>query len=265
MNLLICGPGRAGGALALAASAAGHDIAGFVSRSPLPAGLAGRYSAYVYGDALPPTELLVVAVRDGAISEVSQRLAEQPLEAHAAIHLSGFTAVTGLAALEALGIPVGSFHPLQTLPNPEDGSRALAGSWAGITAEPPLRGRLVEFAASLGMHHFDLNDEAKPAYHAAASAASNFVVAALAIAADLFEAAHVPLSAARPLTEQVTRNVFDLGGGAALTGPIARGDWETVRGQLVAADDAGVGAAFRLLAEATAAMAGVSIPAAVRR
>ena len=105
----------------------------------------------------------------------------------------------------------------------------------GVTAnEDYLADRLFALATSLGMHPFELHDEAKPLYHAAAAAASNYSLAALAMSHRLFEAAGVPFSAARPLVEAVVANAFDLGPQAALTGPIVRGDLGTVRSQLAA-------------------------------
>jgi predicted short-subunit dehydrogenase-like oxidoreductase (DUF2520 family) len=149
---------------------------------------------------------------------------------------------------------------LQTLPDPASGAGALAGSFVGITATGDLRRLLRELADDLGMTDFDLADEAKPAYHAAAAAASNFLIASLDLADRLFSAAGVPFAVAGPLSAEALDNAFERGPRLALTGPIARGDWETVRSQLRAARKIGVDRQFRLLAEATAITAGVDLP-----
>ncbi|CAN5859918.1 DUF2520 domain-containing protein [soil metagenome] len=248
MKLLIAGPGRAGGALALAGAAVGHEIVGVLSRSHSDAG-----PPLEWDEMLPPADLMVVAVTDAAITPVADRLAPHSREVDAAVHLSGFTSVAGLDSLRQAGLAVGSFHPLQTLPDRERGAEALRGSWAGITADDGLAMTLDDLAASLGMRGFRLEDRAKPAYHAAAAAASNYVVEALAVAAELFEAARVPFDAAGPLTRRVVENVFSMGPEAALTGPVRRGDHQTVEGQQTAAElvGSGVGTEFRLLTEAT--------------
>jgi predicted short-subunit dehydrogenase-like oxidoreductase (DUF2520 family) len=130
---------------------------------------------------------------------------------------------------------VGSFHPLQTLPTPEAGAGRLSGAWIAVTAEDEvLRTRLHDLAASLGANPFDLADAAKPLYHAAAAAAANFPLVALAMAADLFAAAGVPFEASKPLVDAVVANAFALGPRAALTGPVARGDVGTVEAQIQA-------------------------------
>ena len=260
MDIIIAGPGRAGGALALAAAAAGHNIVGVVSRS---GAIVKDFSQFEYEAPLPRADLLVVAVRDSYINEVASRLAPFAKDIASAVHLSGFGSVGLLAPLETAGIATGSFHPLQTLPSPTEGARALAGSWVGVTAGGGLRETLWALAAALEMKPFDLADDQKPAYHAAASAASNFVVAALGVAERLFAQVGVPFEAARPLTERIVANSYTLGSLASLTGPIARGDWPTVAGQIAAADALGIGEAYLALARATALLAGTDLPSSV--
>jgi predicted short-subunit dehydrogenase-like oxidoreductase (DUF2520 family) len=262
MDIIVAAPGRAGGAVALAAAAAGHRVIGLVARSPVGWGLSDRFQTLEYENPLPPADLLVLGARDQAIVEVAERLAPAAAEVGGAVHLSGFTPVSALAPLAGTGMATGSFHPLQSLPNPQLGMAALDGAWAAVTAAEPFRSLLFDFARSLRMIPFDLADLAKPTYHAAASASSNFVVAALAIAEGLFDSAGVPPAAARPLTEAAVANSYSVSPGRALTGPIARGDWDTVSGQLDAARRAGpeLGGAFRAMAEATAIVAGTSLP-----
>jgi predicted short-subunit dehydrogenase-like oxidoreductase (DUF2520 family) len=116
------------------------------------------------------------------------------------------------------------------------------------------------------MHDFDLPDGARAAYHAGATSASNFVLAALDLAHQLFELSGVPFAAARPLATAVVANAFVAGPRPALTGPVARQDWGTVRSQRAAAAQLGPQARqqFELLAEATAITAGVKIPEDLR-
>lgn len=262
MDIIIAGPGRAGGSLALAAAGAGHHIVGVVSRS---GAMADQFAQLEYEAALPGADLLVVAVGDSHISEVANRLAPHIKDIAGAVHLSGYASVRLLSPLEAQGVEVGSFHPLQTLPSATVGARSLAGSWVGVTAESGLRASLWALATTLEMKPFQLADEQKPAYHAAASAASNFVVAALGVAERLFAAAGVPFEAALPLTRQVVENAYELGGREALTGPVARGDWSTVEGQLAAARAVEMSDAYLELVRATAHLAGTELPSSVLR
>ncbi len=238
LDITIVGPGRAGMSLALAASAAGHRITSVVGRererTAAAAGLVSA-SARLVGEELPTGDLLVIAVRDAAITSAAASLGDVS-GFTAAVHLSGFTPVAALAPLGAMVGGLGSFHPLQTLPSAEAGAGRLAGAHIAVTADEPLRTTLHGLAISLGSIPFDLADDAKALYHAAAAAAANFPLASLTMASDLFAAAGVPFAAARPLVEAVVANAFDLGPRAALTGPVARGDEATVAGQLDAVE-----------------------------
>jgi predicted short-subunit dehydrogenase-like oxidoreductase (DUF2520 family) len=257
MDLIIVGAGRAGGSLALASSRAGHRLVGVLSRRPAPFG-----SALAWDTPLPPSDLVVVAAADSAITEVARRLAPQWADLTPAIHLSGFTSITALEPVASLGVPTGSFHPLQSLPDPERGSRALAGAWAAVTAsDPSLAELLHSYATSLAMRPFALADGDKALYHAAASSAANYLVEALGVSADLLQGAHVPFAVMEPLARSVLENVFATDPDTALTGPIARGDLSTVAGQIRAAEalSSSVGRQFRLLAEATAARVGLEL------
>ncbi len=251
MRLNIIGAGRAGGSIALAATAAGHEVVGVVS----PTGKTEFGPPASYRD-LPGADLLLICVPDEKIESVVDDLVGNRLDQVIA-HISGFMPTTVLSRL-ASDSSVGGFHPLQTLPDPVVGSTSLAGAFVGIEGDELAFDTLTHFGLSLGMQPFRLSDQVRPLYHAAAAAAANFVVTALATSADLLDAADIEAGVTRPLVDQVVRNVFEVGARAALTGPIARGDTETVIGHLVAAHQVSdsVGEQFRLLAEATAILAG---------
>lgn len=253
LRLVVVGPGRAGGALALAAHDVGHEIVGVLSRSPQD-----RWPDLAWDQDLPEADLALIAVRDEAIVEVAERVAPHVSDVGVVAHLSGFTPVLALHQIQERGTAVGGFHPLQSLPDPETGARALSGAYVGIDGDPLAVDVLTHLGTSLGMEPFRLDDAARPAYHAAAAAAANFVVTSLAVSSDLFESAGLDPKVSRPLVEQAVANVFDKGPAASLTGPIARGDIETVIGHLEAAHSVSshVGRQFRLLAEATAIRAG---------
>ena len=257
MDLVIVGGGRAGGALALASTTAGHRLVGLLTRRETDLG-----PPLSWDEPLPVCDLVLVAVTDDAIADVAQQLADIWHGDPVVAHLSGFVSVQALQPLTAVGARVGSMHPLQTLPDPASGARALAGAWAAITTEHQLASEvLTAFARSLGMRPFELADEAKPTYHAAAAAAANYVVESLAVASDLLSSADVPFEVVEPLVRAIVDNVFATGPDAALTGPIARGDAATVAGQLAAAAAVSptVARQFRLLAEATAERVGMTL------
>ena len=263
MRIVLVGPGRAGTALALAMQRAGHDVVAVAGRDPAQAEDAAamlRAEPRSIGEPLPAADVVLIAVRDGAIAEVAAVLAPTVGDAGGVVHISGATPVGALDPIAATGIPTGSFHPLQTLPDPETGADRLGTAWVAVTAPSPLRETLHELAASFGGRAFDLDGDQKATYHAAAAAASNFPVAALAVSHDLFVAAGVPFEAAAPLVDAIVANAFELGPHAALTGPVARGDSETVAAQLaaVAVETPEWERAYRAFVTATADVAGTA-------
>jgi len=261
MDVILVGPGRAGLALSLSLVDAGHHFVGVLARDPDAAAAAAdrlRSVPVEWGTPLPPADLLVLAVSDDAVPDVAAQLAPLAGAVEAAVHLSGVTPVAALAPL-AGSCRLGSFHPLQTLPTPEIGAERLEGAFVAITSDDDLLAdRLFSLAASIGARPFALEDDAKALYHAAATAAANYPLAALAMAHDLFAAAGVDFAVARPLVGAVLDNAFALGPSAALTGPVARGDVGTVRAQLEAVTAArpDLAADFVRFARATARVAG---------
>lgn len=254
LRLVLVGPGRAGGSMAIACRRAGHEIVAVLSRTG-----GHDYGPEVsWDDELPAADLALIAVKDDAITEVAERVAPHVSAVAAVAHMSGFVPVSALRPVQDAGTSIGGFHPLQSMPDPESGAAALRGSFVGIGGDDLATDTLEHLAVSLGLKAFALVDEARPAYHAAAAAAANFVVTSLAVSADLFTSAGLDPSVSEPLVRHVVANVFEKGARASLTGPIARGDIETVIGHLRVARDVSpeVGRQFELMAEATTIRAG---------
>ncbi len=256
-KVIIVGGGRAGGALAVAAHRSGHAVSLIPGPSGrIPAGFEGQ--VLERSGPVPAADLVILAVRDDAIAAVADDLSVRLTSRPIVVHLSGLTGLDVLASCAAAGCPVGSFHPLMTLPDSVRGSEALVGATATITAPADTDRWLAEFATTLGMKPRFLAEDHKALYHAAAAAASNFVTAILGIAVDLADGAGVAAEDLRPLTRAAVEAAFDDGADVTLTGPVARGDWSTVGAQL-AAIDAGLphlSNAYRALIAITAERAG---------
>jgi predicted short-subunit dehydrogenase-like oxidoreductase (DUF2520 family) len=188
-------------------------------------------------------ELVLLCVPDAAIAEVAQAIPPGPWVAH----VSG---ATPLVALEPHRRRF-SVHPLQTFTRTR-GAEQLDGAWAAVTAESEeARAHGLELARTLGLEPFFLTDEQRPLYHAGAVVASNFLVTLHDAAAELAEAAGAPPAALVPLMRRVIENDFEL------TGPIQRGDWETVEAHLAVIRERrpDLEPLYRTLADATAELA----------
>src|ERR671928_1469619 len=159
-------------------------------------------------------ELVLLCVPDTAIADTAARIEPGPWVAH----VSG---ATPLAALEP-HVRRFALPPLQTFTRAR-GPEQLDGAWAAVTAETDEARRLgFELAETLGLRPFPLEEAARPLYHAGAAIASNYLVTLHSVAAELFRAADAPPEALVPLMRRTIDNGFEL------TGPIERGDWETV-------------------------------------
>jgi predicted short-subunit dehydrogenase-like oxidoreductase (DUF2520 family) len=185
-------------------------------------------------------DLVLLCVPDSAIAEVARGIEAGPWVAH----VSGGTP---LAALEPHRRRF-SLHPLQTFTHAR-GPEQLDGAYAAVTAET-REGRDIGFwlARTLGLEPFELADEARPLYHAAAAIASNYLVTLHRAASRLFEAAGAPPEALVPLMRRTIENDFEL------TGPISRGDWATVDAHVRAIHERApeLESMYRVLAKATA-------------
>jgi len=160
-------------------------------------------------------DLTLLCVPDTAIRDVARDLVPGPGWIG---HVSG---ATPLAALDPHERRFG-LHPLQTFTRAR-GPEQLDGAFAAVTAETDdALGRGFELARLLGLEPFVLAEEARPLYHAGAAIASNYLVTLHRVADELFRAAGAPPEALLPLMRRTIENGFEL------TGPIERGDWETV-------------------------------------
>ena len=165
-------------------------------------------------DVTEEAELVLLCVPDTAIAEVARTIPPGPWVAH----VSG---ATPLAALDPHQRRF-SVHPLQTFTRAR-GPEQLDGAWAAVTSEgSDARTAGFWLAETLGLRPFDLPDDKRSLYHAGAAIASNYLVTLHGMAAELFRAAGAPPEALVPLMRRTIDNDFEL------TGPIERGDWDTV-------------------------------------
>jgi predicted short-subunit dehydrogenase-like oxidoreductase (DUF2520 family) len=151
-------------------------------------------------------------------------------------HVSGATTLDALAPARERGAETFSLHPLQTI---LDGSADLTGAPGAVSGSSAAALRLAErLAGRLGMRPFEVPEERRAAYHAAASIASNLLVALEESSAELLD--RIGIEDARellaPLVLRTAANWAERGP-EALTGPIARGDEATVARQRAAVEE----------------------------
>ncbi len=204
----VIGPGRAGRSLTAALDAVGD----FEWKGAL-----GRHDPVV--DAAAAVDLLVIATPDDQVARVAGLVA--PVDTTAVIHLSGSLGLEVLATHPRRG----SLHPLVPLPDPDIGSARLRTGITFAVAGDPIT---AELATALGGRVVTVDDADRAAYHAAASIAANHTVALIGQVERVAASIGLPLDSFAGLLRAAADDALALGPRQALTGPAARGDWETV-------------------------------------
>ena len=239
-RLVFIGPGHVGLALGHALSLAPGEVSlVYYGRRPdppvHPLFIEGR-AAYRYGFEPPrsPGTAVLLTVRDALLPEVAAALAGsgEPQAGCAAFHCSGALGADVLAPLHGRGYSIGTFHPLQSIPSPLAGPDRFKDSFFAISGEPEALSLARRLAAQLGGAPITVPTSGRPLYHAAAVMVSNYLVTLLDAGARLFQRAGASPDDAEAALVALARgtleNVQEMGAESALTGPLMRGDIETV-------------------------------------
>jgi len=232
----LIGPGRAGIGLALALTQAGYTVRLHGRKkkkvpSPLTLTVGDGETA---PDWVASAGVVILAVRDDGIRPLAEALgaARAITGDHVVLHLSGVQGQEALGPLVSSRAALGSFHPLQTIVEPERAPARLKGSWAAVEGMPRAVEAAERLAQDMGMRPFRIATKAKAIYHAGAVFASNYLVVVEAIAQRLLRHAGLTdadaWAALRPLVEGTFENLGRIEPKDALTGPIARGDTATI-------------------------------------
>jgi predicted short-subunit dehydrogenase-like oxidoreductase (DUF2520 family) len=239
MRASIVGRGRLGTVLAKGLRSAGVEVDG-----PL-----GRGDTVTFRDGP-----VLLCVPDAEIASAAARVPSGALTGHC----SGATTLSVLAPREAFSV-----HPLMTVAAGDDPER-LRGAGAAVAGSTPRALAVAEgLAGALGMRVVRIADEDRAAYHAAASIASNFLIALEAAVERLLATAGAERDLLVPLVRATVENWARLGPERALTGPVARGDEATVARQraAIAERTPDLLGLFDQLVSATRAVARPGVPA----
>jgi D-glycero-beta-D-manno-heptose 1-phosphate adenylyltransferase len=224
----VIGLGRVGGAMLTLLKEACHVPVWVVSsRSQI-------IDSPVYTD-IPDSpegvQVVFIAVPDSHISRVAEEINAawgQSSKDIVFFHFSGLLTSSELAILSTAGSAIGSLHPLQSITDAAQARQILKGSiftFEGTEGAARVARDLVD---SIGAVMMTITQGHKVLYHTSAVVASNYLVALLHQASVIIERIGMDLSHLMPLIKGTLSNIEEHGSKAALTGPIARGDWTTV-------------------------------------
>ncbi|MEO8127425.1 MAG: Rossmann-like and DUF2520 domain-containing protein [Bryobacteraceae bacterium] len=243
----IAGAGRVAQAMGRLLLERGFAVVCVAGRNPARTVAAAAFigsgiRAVSYGEIPGRARRILIAVPDAAIVEVSNTLASTGMRGTIALHTCGTKGPDALQSLKDQGVSCGTLHPLQTIASPEQGVRDLPGCAFAVDGDSRAVAWAEEIARRLGGEVLRIAPEMRPVYHAAAVMASNYLVGLIAAAQHLMKMAGVAeekcLPALQPLLRATMENVLLQGPVGALTGPIERGDCETIAAHLQALDSA---------------------------
>lgn len=257
LRVALAGPGRVGTSLASWARAAGASIdlvaARNTDRAAAAADTLGARPVALDALASDGCDLLLVAVSDDALDAVARRLARRP-QAPVVLHTAGSRGASALAPIAGPADPAGSatgtggsvpgtFHPLKAFPAPLTDPAEAAGIFFALDGPPAALALGRRLAAAFGGSAEVVPDAVRPVYHLAASIAAGGVATLVTSAADLARAYGLPdavgrgyLTLARGALAKLAAAAEEAEGagrplvpalGAAVTGPVARGDTGT--------------------------------------
>ncbi len=238
-DIAIVGCGKVGTSLAFFLSKTGYRISALFSKTRASAektaGLVnGPDPADSSWAAARAADIILITTPDDVIAEACQIIADHNgfRKNTTVLHCSGALPSTILAAAKATGALTGSMHPLQSFAAARTDINPFDGINMAVEGDGQALAMATQLAENLGAQAHTIKTEGKTLYHAAAVAASNYLVTILELALQMLEAAGIEASDGftilKPLIEGTLSNVEKIGIPEALTGPIARGDVDTV-------------------------------------
>ncbi len=213
---------------------------------------------------LSAADFYMIATGDHQVGAAGEALANSGRLAKESVvfHCSGALESSVLRPVRDAGAMVASVHPIRSFAAPEQVAANFHGTYCGVEGDIAALEALSPMLNMIGARLVTVESGQKQIYHAAAVFASNYLVTLLDVARQAYQQAGIPpelaLELLGPLVRNTVENVLHLGPARALTGPIARGDIDTAKVQLLAVNcwDEKFGELYRQLGRLTAELAG---------
>jgi len=243
-RIALIGAGRVGTAVTEVLRRRGHEVTGVSSRLSESAERAAarlHSTTFDHRSGLPAADMVLLGVPDHAIEPVVAEIAPWLEAGTVVIHFAGALGLGPLKKVSGAGAGIAALHPVQTFPDIERGIDRLPGSAWGVTA-PPEIARWAEalVAADLEGLPVVVPEEARSVWHAAAVSTSNGIAALLAVGEAMLAAIDIaePQRVLGPLAAGTVANAGERGAAESLTGPVVRGERESIDRHLKALADA---------------------------
>ncbi len=240
----LIGAGSVGTAVATLLARSGHVVTGVASRSR---GSAERASQRLAAPIVAPADLnadvFLIGTGLDSVPAVTEELSSGPLEGKVICHFAGAAGIEPLASATERGAAACAIHPVQACPDVDTGIARLPGSAWGLTcSEGATRWAERMVTEDLSGRRVIVPEPQRAAWHAASVITSNGIAGLLATGEALLTELGIedPELVLGPLARGTVQNAIEGGGGArTLTGPVVRGEVDTIRRHLAALHDAG--------------------------
>jgi predicted short-subunit dehydrogenase-like oxidoreductase (DUF2520 family) len=185
-------------------------------------------------EAIHEADCILITTPDDTISSACQKIALCPtIKGKFVFHMSGTGGLDLLESAKKAGAVVASIHPLQSFSSIDQAIKNIPGSYFGITADKKAQKPAKNIVRDLGGIPLFISSDQKPLYHAAACFASNYLVSLMNTVESIYQTIGLNEKDAKiaylPLVYGSLKNIEKSGSILSLTGPIARGDFGTIK------------------------------------
>lgn len=246
MQIGIIGAGKVGTTLGKYASDYGACVRGFYSRTKSSglesAQFTGTEHFKTLDSLIEVSDTLFITTTDGEIARVWDCIAEKNVKGKVICHFSGSLSSDVFSNWKETGACVCSIHPIYAFSDKFTAYQNLSNAVFAVEGCQEALEKMQELFRLLPNQIVEISTKEKVKYHAAASIASNQVVSLIAMAVELLKEAGISEQSAygllKPLVENNVQSIFEQkegkyrGCAKALTGPIERGDLQTVQKHL---------------------------------
>ena len=239
MKIGFIGAGKVGSSLGKYFSDSG-TVMGYSSRSAESACFAAEFTSSKFYDSaealVNECDVIFITTPDEVIHQVWDELKKLPISDKTICHCSGSLSSSVFSGIEQTGAYGLSVHPLQAISDRENSVHLLKDCVFTVEGDERKIGQIKAFLEGFGNIVKTISAKDKTLYHAAAVFVSNLPIALTQIGTDILKRCGFDDESARkalaPLIVGSANNAAQKGAVKALTGPVERGDAETVAAHL---------------------------------
>ena len=263
MKIGFIGAGKVGKAFGVYLHRNGVNIVGYNSQKLESAKTAASLTSSGYysksEELINLCDLIFITTPDGVIKSVAEGVELPSLTGKTFVHMSGAHSSQLLESLKAKGAEMASLHPIQSIADVETSVAQLKSTVFSVEGSETAVEQLSDLMEQMNNTYFVIKSEQKTLYHMAACTVSNYLVTLVDMGLSMYESIgidrEVAYKALYPLIRGTIENLKHMDTKEALTGPIARGDINTVNAHLLAVHDKNTEDFYRYLGKATVQMA----------